>query len=286
MKFLVIVLLALGIFGGSYYTYWRLYGQPKAAILAEKAAPPLPPPPDPSLPEYERVLALANEMDPLKERQGWQEFLDHYPHTTKLQEARERLGALNTTLYFSRIPTPEKTIYEVKRNDVITRVAARLESTPELIMRANDMNRIMLRTGEKLFVPPANFTLEIDRKMQKVIVLQHDRFFKQYDIVAMPAGHAAPEKAPAAKTPKITGKITEKIAWLDKTRITIEHKEFDQATFWIMVSGRGHNLYTEVPAEPGAPPPQKPAGGGYGLAPESMRELYALLRRQDAVTID
>ena len=54
------------------------------------------------------------------------------------------------------------------------------------------------------------------------------------------------------------------------------------------ISPGGHSLYTETGARPvpGAPAPQKPPGGGYGLAPDAMQELAAVLRKNDPVTID
>jgi LysM repeat protein len=290
LKALIIIVLALGIFGGAYYAAWMLYLKPQEELRAEKLEPPPPPPPDPSLPDYQKVLDLHLSGDTMAARKGWQDFLEHFPQSSKADEAREYLGRINISLYLSPIQTPEKTLYEVKPGDVISKVANRLQSTPELIMRANRLQGSMLRIKQKLWVPPANFTLTIKAHEQRVLVLQHDKFFCQYPILTMPPQKIslakATKKGPTPKPVKITGRITENVAWHDGNRVTFTDKTYNEANHWILISPGGHNLYTDLSALPPDTKFQKPPGGGYGLSPENMQELSALIRKNDSVTIE
>jgi LysM repeat protein len=285
-KAIVILLLALGIFGGAYYAAWVLYLRPQEQLKAEKSAPPLPPPPDPALPDYQKALEVHEAGDTMLARKTWQEFIERFPQSSKADEAKEYLGRINISLYLSPVQTPEKTVYIVKGGDVITKVAARLESTPELLMRSNNLQGSMLRIGQKLVVPPANFSLAINRQRQKVTLLQHDRFFREYSIVAMPPHRGGTEKKGAAKKPKVEGRVTEKVAWRNGARVTFADKTYGEAQHWILISPGGNNLYTDVSGQPEGTTPQKPPGGGYGLAAESMRELAALVRKNDVVIIE
>ncbi len=286
VKALVILLLALGIFGSAYYATYLLYLKPQADIRREREEPPPPPPPDPALPEFHRTEQIQDGGDILATKAAWEDFIARYPKSSKADEAKDRLGQINISLFLSPVQTPEKTVYIVKPGDVITRVAAKLQSTPELVMRSNNLQGSMLRIGQRLIIAPADFTLAISRKDRKVVLLQQGKFFKHYPILAMPAHHQAAADKKPAKPQKITGRVTEKIAWKGGTRITFTDKSYADADFWIQISPGGHNLYTEPGAEPGSDPAHKPPGGGYSLARESLQEMAALLRKGDEVTIE
>jgi LysM repeat protein len=289
VKALIILFLIILVFGsGAYWTY-ELFVRPHKELKEEKLLPPEPPPPDPSLPEFEKAVALHKQGQLLEARTAFQEFLAHNPSSTVLDKAREHLGEINTDITLSTRPAPEKEVYVVKSGDVLGRVASRMRTTPELIMRSNNLSDTMLRIGQKLTITPAEFSLVISKKDRKVTVLNKGEFFKQYPILSMPH-HAAPpasaKKGPARPEPKITGSITEKIAWSPEgIRVAFGDKAYPHATHWI-VNVAGHTLYSD----PGPNPPpnahvNKPPSG-LGLSPEHMEELAALLSKGNPVTIE
>ena len=56
-----------------------------------------------------------------------------------------------------------------------------------------------------------------------------------------------------------------------------------------MIVPGGHSLYCEIPPAPGSPagsPLPHPQGGGYLMAAPDVREMAALLKKNDPVTID
>ena len=294
MKIVASLLLAIVIFGTGIYAAWKLYVKPHQDLQMERASGPASPPPDPTLPEYEKRIAAQDSQTLIDARASWADFIERFPESSKINEAKEILGKLNVAvLLLSPIPSPEKEVYVVKSGDVITRVAQHLKSSPELLMRSNNLQGSMLRIGQKLLSSPSDFSLVISRHFQKVTLLNNGKFFKQYPILKMP-GHAAhptgptPKKnAPATpRPPKVQGRVGDRIAWFNGTRVNFTEKDFNAADHWIIINPAGHSLYTELPAAPGAPAPQKPAGGGYVLAPEDLRELAAMLKKNDPVTID
>ena len=291
MKIILILLLAAAIFGGGTYAAWKLYIKPHQDLQMERASGPASPPPDPTLPEYEKRIAAQDSQSLIDARNSWTDFIERFPESSKINEAKDILGKLNTAIFLSPIQTPEKEVYIVKSGDVITRVAQRLKTSPELLMRSNNMQGSMLRIGQKLLVSPNDFSMFISRRAQKVTLLNKGKFFKQYSILKMPghsaaAGPAKKNAAPTPRPPKIQGKVTDRIAWYNGTRVNFTDKEFGSADHWVIVSPPGHSLYSERPAVPNGPPAQKPTGGGYVLAAEDLRELAALLKKNDPVTID
>ena len=290
MKALFLIALTLVIFGtGAYFTY-EMFIVPKKALEAEKAQPPPPPPPDPTVPEFDKAKAVRKTGKILDAREALTAFVERYPESSKIDEAKNLLGNINTDLFLSTRPAPEKEQYIVQRGDVINRVATKLKVTPELLMRANSLERTMLMIGQKLTMSPADFSVVISRKKDKVTLLNKGRFFKQYPILSWPP--QLTKKPPAAgqkiapPVPKQVGKVRDKIAWLDGQRVIFTDKGYWTAKFWIEINIAGCTLYPEP--EPGTPetPNSKPASGGIALDPEACTELGALLSKDDPVTLE
>ncbi len=221
MKALIIIFLTFAVFGGVALVGYKMFVQPQIALKNEKAAPPTPPPPDPTVRSSTNAWPFGRTVRWSKPAMRFTEFIDHYPQSTKLEDAKNILGEINTDIFLSTIAAPEKEIYTVQKNDVISRVATKLKTTGELIVRANNLQGPMLRIGQKLSVSPAEFSLVISRKNDKVTVLNKGKFFKQYQVLEWPPQHA--KKVTTAKvTPseKKVGRVTDKISWLNGTRVT------------------------------------------------------------------
>ncbi len=303
MKVLIAFFLAIAVFGaGGYFTY-KIYIEPKEKLQHEKQLPPPPPPPDPTVPDFEKCVELQQNAKLIEARAAFTDFIERYPESTKIDDAKYRAGQINSYIFLSSYPAPEKLTYVVQKNDVITRVAAKMRTTPEMILKANDLHGIMLRIGQKLMVSPGDFSVLIDRKNQKVVLLNNGKFFKQYPFIGTSGQHApkigasAPKKgAPTPRPPKLIGKVVEKIAWRSGQRVTPFDKDkgeaYADADHWIVISPGGHSLYTDHETTDAPPPktdttqPSKPPGGGYGLAPDAMQELAAMLNKNTPVTID
>lgn len=284
MKALIIIVLALSIFGAAGYFTYRLFIQPEQALKLEKLMPPTPPPPDLTLPDFQKCVALRKSGKLLEARAAFYAFLDQYPESAKLDEAKNMLGDINTQIFLTPVQTPEKEIYIVKQGDVINRVAGRMKTTGELIMRANNLSGTMLRIGQKLMVAPADFSVVINRKQEKVILNNKGRFFKQYAILAWPPALA---KKPAGGKPtpppaKLAGKVTEKMAWLNGARVTFADKGYAEATHWIQINIPHCTLHSVADEKAESRPP----GGGILLSPKALDELAALLSKGDPVTLE
>ena len=85
-------------------------------------------------------------------------FIQKYPNGSHVEEAKDMLGEINIEILLSRTPSPEKTEYIVKPGDVLQKVANQVKSTPELIMRMNNLNGTMLHIGERLLISHPDFS--------------------------------------------------------------------------------------------------------------------------------
>jgi LysM repeat protein len=149
MKWLFVLALAAVIFGSAAFFGYRIFIAPELAMRAErKAAGSSLPTPDISLPEFQAAAKLKADGKLTEARVALTVFIQKYPSGLHVGEAEDLLGEINTDILISTYPSPEKEKYIVKSGDVLARIAAKLKSTPELIMRPNNLNGTMLHIGD------------------------------------------------------------------------------------------------------------------------------------------
>jgi LysM repeat protein len=278
MKWLFVLLLALIIFGGAAWFGYNTFVKEEIELKKEQRGE-VPPAPvlDVSLPEFQAAAQLRQEGNLAEARQALIAFIQKYPAGLHVEEAKDLLGEVNVDILLSRYPSPEKTEYVVKPGDVIVKIARKLKTTPELIMRMNNMSGTMLRIGDRLLISNPDFSMVIQRKANLVVLLNHGAFFKQY--------HVREAKLPPKQPPTITAKVAETMAWKDGKRVGLGSKEYVGSTRWIRLAGApAYTLYsTADSAHPnlGQPPPPT----GIGLAASDVEELSSLVNSKTPVTI-
>lgn len=279
MKWLFAFLLAVAIFGSAAFFGYHIIIKPELAVRAEQngsAADSDEPKVDLSLPEFQAAAKLRQDGELNEARAALIAFLQKYPNGAHIEEAKDLLGDVNMDILLSKYPSPEKQEYIVKSGDVLARVAAKTKSTPELIMRTNNLSGNMLHIGQRLLISHPDFSLFIQRKAETVTLLNHGTFFKRY--------RAHTVKIPPRSPPRITTRVAETMAWKGDKRVGFGSKDYVGSIRWIRLNTPGYIIYSEVdPARfPGsvAPPPL-----GIGLAAADVEELSGLVNGKTTVTI-
>ncbi len=250
MKWLFALLLALAIFGGAaYFAYNVLFKQEIAVQKEQRGEIPATPVPDLSLPEFQEAAKLRQEGNLVEARNALFAFIQKYPNGQHFEEAKDLLGAVNIDILFSPVPSPEKQEYIVKKGDVIARVAQKMKSTPELIMRTNNMNGTMLHIGQ---------------------------FFKQYHVQEM--------KLPPKQPPRINTKVAEILAWKNGKRVGFGTREYQTSMRWIRLANAGYTIYA-IPDASHPSSDQPPPPLGLGISASEAEELSSLVNGKTPVTI-
>jgi LysM repeat protein len=278
MKWLFVLVLALAIFGGAAWFGYNTFVKEEIEVKKEQRGEVTPPPVvDVSLPEFQAAVKLRQDGKLAEARDALVSLIQKYPAGKHLDEARDLLGEVNVEILLSRYPSPEKIEYIVKPGDVLAKIARKLKTTPELIMRTNNMSGTMLRIGERLLISHPDFSIVIQRKANLVVLLNHGKFFKQY--------HVREAKLPKKQPPKITTKVAETMAWKNGQRVGLGSKEYRASTKWIrLVAGAGYTLYP-VPDSTRPNLDQPPPPTGLGLAAADLEELSTLVNNRTPVTI-
>ena len=278
MKWLFALLLAVVIFGSAAFFGYHIIIKPELAVRAERSGEvPDEPRIDNTLPEFQAASKLRQEGKLTDARTALTQFLQKYPNSVNAEAAKDLLGDTNMDILLSKYPSPEKKEYIVKSGDVLARVATKMKTTPELIMRTNNLNGTMLRIGDRLLISHPQFSLFIQRKQQTVLLLDKGVFFKRYRILTVKLG----PKQPA----RITTRVAETMAWRAGKRVGFGTKEYMGSARWIRLATPGHVLFPDpssAGAQPGGVPPPPT---GYGMAAHDVEELSGLVNSKTAVTI-
>jgi LysM repeat protein len=277
MKWLFLLLLAVVIFGGAAFFSYDLFVKPERKIQQEKSGEiPVEPVPDVSLPDFQAAAKLRQEGKLMEARDALLSYLQKFPTGQHIEEAKDLLGQVNVEMLFTEYRSPEKQEYIVRSGDVLAKIANKTKTTPELIMRTNNLTNPMLRVGQRLLISRPDFSIFIQRKAQTVILLNHGQFFKRYRVKLV--------KLSAKQAPRITTRVAEVMAWKGGKRVGFGTKEWQGSVRWIRLAQPGYFLFAVL--EPGQrdeaaqPPPP-----GLGLPASDMEELSSLVNSKTAVTI-
>ncbi|MDQ3199096.1 MAG: LysM peptidoglycan-binding domain-containing protein [Verrucomicrobiota bacterium] len=277
MKWILAFLLAVLIFGGAALFSYKIFIRPELVMRAELKSSATPvPTPDIGLPEFKAAKKLKDDGSLAEARAALTAFIQKYPSGPHVGEAQDLLGDVNIRILLSDYPSPEKEEYTVRSGDVLARVAGKYKTTPELIMRTNNLSGTMLRIGQKLRISSPNFSVLIQRNAQLLYLLDGDHFFKRY--------HLLEEKLPSNPPAKINTRVAEIMAWKNGKRIGIGSPQFLNSTRWIRLATPGYVVYS-LPDDSHPILDIPPPASGLGMSASDVEELSSLVNTRSAVTI-
>ena len=273
-RIVIILVLAGAIFGGAYLAVHELYLKPQLALKADKEAPRPIPPVDPSLADFQHCVGIRQTGTLAEAVAALEQFLRVHPGSTKRAEAQEMIGELNSAIFFAVQATPENVVV-ARPGDWLGKIAARVKMPIELIVHLNRLQNDKVQQGQKLIAFPTDFRLLLKQKQQQVVLMNGEKFFRQYPALSWPG------KKPAVFLPKQTARVTEKVAL---TAAGIAPKAASQEYFpsfhTIGFPIPGHAIFSQAADSPRAMP------GGIRLAPEHMSEIAVLLPKGAQVTLE
>jgi len=104
MKWLLVLLLALIIFGGAAWFGYNSFVKEEIAVKKEQRGEVTPAPaPDISLPEFQAAAQLRQEGKQAEARDALVALIQKYPAGLHVEEAKDLLGEINVDILLSRI---------------------------------------------------------------------------------------------------------------------------------------------------------------------------------------
>lgn len=285
---IVVVLLAAAILGGTIY-FARIVSRPPDWKRVHSI--PWVQYVNPNVGKLKQARELVRAGKLPEARAVVTEALATMPKSPVTRELRDLLGDINTQIFFSKEPSARKIEYTVKSGDALFSIARRLKSSTDTIMRVNDLQSTLIRPGEKLFVPPLDFTVTIDLPRQRVVVHDSRGFFTQYPI--------ADAELPPSRKPPMRMEVKAKSFWKDGRPVAATGASSKDAMPRIYLGRAGYVLYgveensnsvdSEIDvkndddssaASDSERPPQ-----GIAMLKDDISQLEVLIRKGTPVTI-
>jgi len=271
IRTLIILVLVGLILGGAAFFSYELFWKPQKLDEEDrraKAEQPAPtPPPDFSLPDFEKAMALVKSGNTEAARTALKDFLRNHPDSTKRAEAKTALGEIHLAGIFSPVESPDKTSYAVARGDSLVKVASKFKTNADLVYRASNLDSINLQIGQKLFIPQLETAIVVNREAGTVTLLNRGEFFKEYPALSV--------KVPAGVN---STKVADKIALKGSNRVAFGHKDYAESDRWLMLGG-GAVIRGQAEGVEG------PFPAGIILSQPDMEEIFLLVSRGAPVTI-
>lgn len=193
-----------------------------------------------------------------------------YPRSKAAPEARRILGEMNLDEWLSVAHMGNKSVYEVKRGDSYLGIAAKHDTSLDMIVFLNGLYDLgSLQPGDELVLMPLNLRVLIEPDREAISLWDGGRFLKEYEVrrsVEVGAG--------AGKT-----KIASKMGFSGERRFSPATEGYRGASKVILL---------DKPALRIAPLPEDDAddlGAGLYLDGPDMEELALLTRPGNEVEI-
>lgn len=228
---------------------------------------------DPGGKVFERARELIAVGDLPGARDKLRTVVSIYPRSKKAPEARRIVGEMNLDEILSPAHMEGKKVYEVRRGDSYLGIAAKHQTSLDLIMHLNGlMDMETLQPGDELVVMPMNFRLVIEPLKRSLSVWEEGRFVKDYPLVELSGAPASDLKT----------RIESKLASLDGKRFAPSSGGYRGApksmvleTVPLVIAG----LDPEAGRDDGG------LARGFYVAPADMEELALLMRPGNEVEI-
>jgi len=186
-----------------------------------------------------------------------------------VDEILDNLSEVNTSLLFSPIETPESQMYRIRPGDSLANIAAKFNTTIELIKESNRMEANYIRPNDLIKVPTAKFSIMISKKLNTLTLYANGHFFKRYRV-----GTGKYNKTPEG-TFKIINKLKEPVWYKpDGGIIPFGEKGNLLGTRWMGISFPGYGIHgTWEPDTIG----YQSSAGCVRLLNDQVEELYKIV---------
>lgn len=118
----------------------------------------------------------------LEAQEIYKKIITDSPDFKDIAQVEKKLQDLNIKILFSRLETPQTTIYEVKSGDSLAKIAQKFNTPVELIKKSNGLSSDVIKAGDKLRIWTGKFSCVVDKSQNILTLKSNDEVFKVYAV--------------------------------------------------------------------------------------------------------
>jgi len=206
----------------------------------------------------------------------YKKLMSEFPNSSNIANWQKTMEEINIRLLFSSVITPKSTQYEVQSGDMLIKIAKQFKTTPELIMKSNNLTSDKIMPGRKLKVWTAPFSILVDKSQNTLILKTDEEILKTY-VVATGANNSTP-----VGTFKIVNKLMNPTWFKAGAVVPAGSPENILGSRWLGFELAGYGIHgTTDPSSLGKQVTQ----GCVRMANSEVEELYIIVPAGTEVTI-
>lgn len=129
-----------------------------------------------------KALAFEGKNELSQARSAYQELINEFPNSHEVMNWQKKVEDINIKLLFSSLITAKSQTYEIMPGDTIIKIAKNFKTTPELIMRSNNLNSALIIPGRKIKIWAAPFKILVDKSQNTLILKSEEEIIKTYTV--------------------------------------------------------------------------------------------------------
>ena len=227
-----------------------------------------------SLLNQARQLEIKGEL--LEAKSIYQKLVNEFTESPEVANWQKRVEDINIKLLFSPAITPKSMVYQIKPGDTINKIAREYKTTPELIMKSNNISDSLIIPGRKIKIWNVPFSILVD-KSQNIMLLKSDEEVIKTYIVSTGKDNCTP-----VGVFKIVNKLANPTWFKAGAVVSSGSPENVLGTRWMGFDLAGYGIHgTTEPKDLGKQVTQ----GCVRLSNSDVEELYNIIPTGTEVTI-
>ncbi len=131
-----------------------------------------------------RAKELEAKGDLLEAKNVYQKLANDFPNANLNEIAgwQKKTEDINIKLLFSSALTPNAVFYAIKPGDTLAKISREFKTTPELIMKSNNLAGDKIIPGRKIKVWTAPFSILVDKSQNTLLLKANEEVIKSYAV--------------------------------------------------------------------------------------------------------
>jgi len=137
-----------------------------------------------SRPSAHKLLNQARQFEAkgelLEAKSIYQKLVNDFTESPEVANWQTKAEDINIKLLFSPAITPRSIIYQIKSGDTLNKIAREYKTTPELIMKSNNISDSLIIPGRKIKIWNAPFSILVDKSQNIMLLKSNEEVVKTY----------------------------------------------------------------------------------------------------------
>lgn len=212
----------------------------------------------------------------LEAKEIYQKLMDMSISSFQLSKVQQKLEDLNIKILFSGINIEESQSYEVKRGDVLVKIAKDFNTTVDAIVKANNIKANLIQPGMKLRILKGTFSILVDKSQNILILKFNNEIVKTYNV------STGKNNSTPIGTYKIVNKLIDPVWYKDGKEILASSPENILGSRWLGFDLPEYGIHGTIKPEDIG---KQITDGCVRMRNEDVQEIYSLVTLGTEVTI-